>query len=80
METNQNGLRETRSGSVGWVIGGYLMAAILGIANGAKPTGLRKAATRVLGIIPYAIVSGLGGVLFVAATAALARPGLLRTR
>ena len=56
------------------------MAAILGIANGAKPTGLRKAATRVLGIIPYAIVSGLGGVLFVAATAALARPGLLRTR
>jgi hypothetical protein len=50
---------------VGWVIGGYLMAAILGIANGAKPSGIREAATRVLVIVPYAIVSGLGGVLIV---------------
>jgi hypothetical protein len=50
---------------VGWVIGGYLMAAILGIAKGAKPTGVREAGTRVMWLVPYAIVSGLGGVLIV---------------
>lgn len=50
---------------IGWVIGGYLMAAILGIANGAKPSGLREAANRALAIVPYAIVSGLGGALIV---------------
>jgi len=50
---------------IGWVIGGYLMAAMLGIASGSKPAGVREAGARVLGIIPYAIVSGLGGVLIV---------------
>jgi hypothetical protein len=50
---------------IGWVIGGYLMAAMLGMASGPKPSGIRKAAARALVIVPYAIVSGLGGLLIV---------------
>jgi hypothetical protein len=50
---------------IGWVIGGYLMAAMLGMVRGAKPSGVREAATRLLALVPYAIVSGLGGALIV---------------
>ena len=50
---------------VGWVLGGYLMAAILGIVNGPRPSGPRDALNRLAAVVPYAIVSGLGGVLIV---------------
>ncbi|MDQ0379016.1 ABC transporter permease [Amycolatopsis thermophila] len=50
---------------VGWLVGGYLAAAALGIAKGARPATLRRAAIRLAAMVPYAIVSGLGGALVV---------------
>ncbi|HUB75534.1 MAG TPA: hypothetical protein VL977_00690 [Solirubrobacteraceae bacterium] len=50
---------------IGWIIGGYLMASLLGMANGTRPTDARASCLRLLGLIPYAVVSGLGGVLIV---------------
>lgn len=50
---------------IGWLIGGYLAAALLSIAHGARPSNLRRAAIRLLGVLIYAIVSGLGGALIV---------------
>jgi hypothetical protein len=50
---------------IGWIVGGYLMASILGIANGTRPSSVREAATRLLAIVPYAAASGLGGALIV---------------
>jgi hypothetical protein len=48
---------------VGWIVGGYLMAALLGVAKGARPANLRRALIRLGGVVPYAIASGLGGAL-----------------
>lgn len=48
---------------LGWMIGGYLAASILGIAGGARPATLRRTVIRLGGLIPYAIASGLGGAL-----------------
>ncbi|GAB3565846.1 DUF3533 domain-containing protein [Amycolatopsis endophytica] len=50
---------------VGWLVGGYLAAAALGIAKGARPATLRRTAIRLAAMVPYAIVSGLGGALVV---------------
>jgi hypothetical protein len=50
---------------IGWIIGGYLMAAILGIANGARPDRVRELLVRLAGLVPYAVISGLGGALIV---------------
>jgi hypothetical protein len=50
---------------IGWTIGGYLVAALLGVASRARPATTRRAAIRLLAILPYAVVSGLGGVLIV---------------
>jgi hypothetical protein len=50
---------------VGWLVGGYLVAALLGIARGAAPPTTRRAFIRLLAIVPYAILSGLGGALVV---------------
>jgi hypothetical protein len=50
---------------IGWIVGGYLMASILGIANGARPSSIREAAARLLAVVPYAVASGLGGALIV---------------
>jgi hypothetical protein len=50
---------------VGWLVGGYLVAALLGIAGGARPANHRRAAIRLLALIPYAIASGLGGAVIV---------------
>lgn len=48
---------------VGWVVGGYLVAAILGIASGARPINRNRAVIRLGSLALYAIVSGLGGAL-----------------
>ena len=48
---------------VGWVVGGYLCAAILGIAGGARPTNRNRAVIRLGALALYAIVSGLGGAV-----------------
>lgn len=50
---------------IGWIVGGYLVAALLGVAKGARPANLRRAAIRLLSLVPYAVVSGLGGALIV---------------
>ena len=48
---------------VGWMVGGYLVAAILGIAKGSRPTSLTRGVLRLATLALYAIVSGLGGAL-----------------
>lgn len=48
---------------VGWMVGGYLVAAILGIAKGSRPTSRTRGVLRLAALALYAIVSGLGGAL-----------------
>jgi hypothetical protein len=50
---------------IGWIVGGYLVAALLGVAKGARPANIRRAVIRLLAIAPYAVVSGLGGAIVV---------------
>jgi hypothetical protein len=50
---------------IGWIVGGYLVAALLGVSGGARPATTRRALFRLLALIPYAIVSGLGGAIIV---------------
>lgn len=49
--------------AVGWVVGGYLASAILGISGGAKPGNRSRASARLIGLAAYATLSGLGGAL-----------------
>ena len=50
---------------IGWLIGGYLVAALLGIATRARPANARRAVIRLIVLVPYAILSGLGGAVVV---------------
>jgi hypothetical protein len=50
---------------IGWIVGGYLVAALLGITRGARPANTRRAVIRLLALVPYALLSGLGGALIV---------------
>ncbi len=50
---------------IGWIVGGYLVAALLGVSAGARPATPRRAYFRLGAVLPYAILSGLGGVLVV---------------
>jgi hypothetical protein len=50
---------------IGWIVGGYLVAALLGVARGSRPATVRRAAFRLLALVPYAVLSGLGGALVV---------------
>ena len=50
---------------IGWIVGGYLFAAVLGIATGPRPATTRRALIRVLAFVPYAVLSGLGGAVIV---------------
>src|ERR1700693_1820614 len=50
---------------VGWLVGGYLMAAVLGMTRGSRPATTRRAIIRLIVLAPYAIVSGLGGAIIV---------------
>ncbi len=50
---------------VGWMVGGYLVASLLGVAGGARPANFRRAIIRLTSLVPYAIASGLGGALIV---------------
>ncbi|MCL2734304.1 MAG: ABC transporter permease [Actinomycetia bacterium] len=59
---------------VGWMVGGYLAAAILGTAGGARPANLHRTFIRLGALVPYAIISGLGGAL-IAGTILGALPG-----
>jgi len=50
---------------IGWLVGGYLVASLLGVAKGARPANPRRAAIRLGAVVPYAVLSGLGGALIV---------------
>jgi len=50
---------------IGWLVGGYLVASLLGVARGARPANPKRAAIRLGAMIPYAVVSGIGGALVV---------------
>jgi hypothetical protein len=49
---------------VGWLIGGYLLAALFGLVHG-RPRTWRRAAFRLLAAVPYALLSGLGGAIII---------------
>ena len=49
--------------AVGWVVGGYLAAAILAISVGARPANHRRALLRLLTLGLYSAVAGIGGAL-----------------
>nr|WP_258174992.1 DUF3533 domain-containing protein [Actinopolyspora mortivallis] len=50
---------------VGWTVGGYLVASLLGVARGALPANPSRAAIRLVSVAVYAVLSGLGGALVV---------------
>jgi len=49
----------------GWIIGGYLMASLMGVAKGARPANPRRAAIRLAAAVPYAAIAGIGGAVIV---------------
>ncbi|MEU6348995.1 DUF3533 domain-containing protein [Streptomyces sp. NPDC047072] len=50
---------------LGWVIGGYLTATIMGMASGSRPANRPRTLIRLAVLVPYAVVSGLAGALIV---------------
>jgi hypothetical protein len=48
---------------IGWIVGGYLLAALLGMAKGSRPATVRRAVFRLAATVPYALLSGIGGAL-----------------
>jgi hypothetical protein len=50
---------------IGWIVGGYLVASLLGVAKGSRPANPRRAYFRLAAVVPYAILSGFGGALVV---------------
>jgi hypothetical protein len=50
---------------IGWIVGGYLCAALFGISGGAKPATFRRTLIRLVALLVYSIASGLGGVIIV---------------
>lgn len=51
--------------TIGWLVGGYLVASLLGVAKGSRPANLRRAVIRLGAMVPYALASGLTGALVV---------------
>jgi hypothetical protein len=49
--------------AVGWVVGGYLVASIIGVSNGSVPASRARAGTRLVSLAAYAVVSGIGGAV-----------------
>ncbi|WP_299952729.1 DUF3533 domain-containing protein [uncultured Modestobacter sp.] len=49
--------------AVGWVVGGYLVASIIGVSAGSRPLTRGRGAVRLLALAVYAVVSGVGGAL-----------------
>jgi hypothetical protein len=50
---------------VGWSVGGYLVASILGVSAGARPANPRRAFIRLLAMAVYSVLSGLAGAVVV---------------
>jgi hypothetical protein len=49
--------------AVGWVVGGYLVASIIGVSAGSRPLTRLRGVVRLGSLAVYAVVSGIGGVL-----------------
>ena len=49
--------------AVGWVVGGYLVAAIIGVSNGSVPRTRVRGVVRLGALAVYALVSGIGGAV-----------------
>jgi hypothetical protein len=49
--------------AVGWVLGGYLVASIIGLSSGSRPLTRARGAVRLGSVAVYAVVSGIGGAL-----------------
>ena len=49
--------------AIGWVVGGYLVASIIGVSNGSVPAGRARCVVRLGALAVYALVSGLGGAI-----------------
>lgn len=50
---------------IGWIVGGYLVASILGISTGSRPANARRATLRLGAIAVYALVTGMAGAIVV---------------
>ena len=50
---------------VGWCVGGYLVASILGISAGSRPANRNRAVIRTGVLALYSVAAGLGGALIV---------------
>jgi len=50
---------------VGWCVGGYLVASILGISAGARPANRDRALIRLGTLALYSIAAGIGGALII---------------
>ncbi|MFE9383584.1 DUF3533 domain-containing protein [Streptomyces sp. NPDC007025] len=50
---------------VGWLVGGYLLASLMGVAAGTRPARPGLGALRLAGTAVYAVLSGLGGAIVV---------------
>jgi len=48
---------------IGWIVGGYMAATILGMAGGARPANRHRTVIRLGSLALYAIASGLGGAV-----------------
>ena len=45
---------------VGWIVGGYLVSAILGVSAGSRPANTNRATVRLAAIAVYAVITGDG--------------------
>ncbi|MFE6869100.1 DUF3533 domain-containing protein [Kitasatospora sp. NPDC057692] len=59
---------------IGWCVGGYLVASILGVSAGAKPANANRALIRLGTLALYSVAAGIGGAIIVQ-TALDALPG-----
>ncbi|GAA2090330.1 DUF3533 domain-containing protein [Streptomyces albiaxialis] len=50
---------------VGWLVGGYLVASLLGVTIGTRPARPGLAGLRLAGVAVYSVVSGLGAAIIV---------------
>ncbi|WP_395294385.1 ABC transporter permease [Kitasatospora hibisci] len=50
---------------IGWCVGGYLVASILGVSAGAKPANVHRALIRLGTLALYSIAAGIGGAIIV---------------
>ncbi|MGW8379963.1 DUF3533 domain-containing protein [Streptomyces sp. ODS28] len=50
---------------IGWLVGGYLAASMLGVTAGARPANVRRAVMRLLTMAVYGVLSGIGGAVIV---------------